>query len=66
MGCIILLLIQTPALRPCYWSSFGLDLLQDVATTKGKCQFILHFVGIFDFVRLKILQIRPLYSAVEF
>lgn len=40
----------------CCWSSFGLDLLQDVATTKGKCQFILHFVGIFDFVRLKICK----------
>jgi len=40
----------------CCWSSFVLDLLQDVATTKGEYQFILHFVSVFDFVKLIILQ----------
>ncbi|KAL5077766.1 hypothetical protein RYX36_016750 [Vicia faba] len=35
----------------CCWSSFGLEMLQDVVTTKCECQFILHLVDIFGLIK---------------
>jgi hypothetical protein len=35
------------------------DLLQDIATTKGECHSMLHFIGIFVFVKVSIVLVTP-------